>query len=146
MIPITLSEIGYAAGFYDGEGSIITMNNNRNIYVSITQKDQEPLMKLKKRFGGELNQYSGYWYLRLYGVEMRGFILTIFTLLSKRRRDQILKYKDHFNIPKIDACPNGHIYTKTSFRWEISRDRMYRSCKICRKINRRKYVANRKVA
>jgi hypothetical protein len=114
---ISLLDIGYAAGLYEGEGSIQSTSNRLKkiyCYVSMTQKDPEPLVKMQKLFGDEIKVYGGYNYWRLYGIEMREFVLTIFSLLSSRRRNQILQYKEQFTTP--DACPNGHVYENGSYR------------------------------
>lgn len=111
---ISLADIGYAAGFYEGEGSFIKATSGTTSYVSITQKDIEPLLKMQKLFGGTITQYNGYNYWRLFGVECRGFVLTIFTLLSARRRKQILKNVEFFT--ELDTCPNGHVYLEGTYK------------------------------
>jgi len=125
---ISLAEIGFAAGFYEGEGSFIG-TDRKTPYVSITQKDIEPLEKLQKKFGGKIAKYGNYYYWRLMGAEGRGFILTIFTFLSARRRAQILKFKDSFF--NTDKCPSGHIYEEGSFDIIDTGTRSYRRCLQC---------------
>lgn len=59
MDTITKTELAYAAGFFDGEGSIgiaFTKNTNGKRYhrlmISIVQTDPRPLLWIKARFGG----------------------------------------------------------------------------------------------
>ena len=81
-------DLGYAAGFYEGEGSVCSTNDS-SCCVNIAQKDSEPLVKLQELFGGNINLYNGYHYWRLYGDECKAFIVLIFNQLSARRRKQI---------------------------------------------------------
>lgn len=128
---VSLAEIGYVAGFYEGEGSFVANPDGTGQHVSITQKDIEPLQKVSKLFGGKIDKYNGYYYLRFYGVECRSLILTIFTLLSARRRQQILKHKHYFTT--VDSCINGHPYLPGSYDMirQLSRGTVSRKCRLC---------------
>lgn len=142
MIVISLVDIGYAAGFYDGEGSIIKHKEANSCTVSIVQKDPEPLVKLCKQFGGNIKTYNSYNYWRVTGTEARGFILTIFSLLSTRRKHQILECKEWFTTP--DKCPNGHLYTESSYFMEQYGGRNpSRVCIECRKNHEERKQSNR---
>lgn len=133
-----MTNIGWAAGFYEGEGSFIEPG-----YVSITQKDINPLIKIRDIFGGKINLYNGYYYWRLHGLEMRQFILTIFTLLSDRRRKQILKFKNIFT--ETDKCKNGHEYDLNRKILNNRTGEYNRVCLICARANmRRKNERRRK--
>lgn len=128
---ITIKDIAWAAGIYEGEG---TFSGGHN--VRVVQKDSWLIYELHKLFGGTISQYNGYHYWSLSGEKCRGFLLTIFTFLSPRRRDQILKYplffKDENFLPP-QFCPNGHEYTEENTYIEKRHDRKWRICKICRK-------------
>lgn len=134
---ISLSEVGWAAGLYEGECSFIANKDGKGQHVSMTQKDPWPLVKLQTLFGGEVHPYSGYNYWRLYGAECRAFVLTIFTFLSPRRRQQILKHVEFFTIP--DCCPNGHTYKEGSYKIVTVSGRSYKQCLACRVMNRAKH-------
>jgi hypothetical protein len=93
----TIQEIYWASGLYEGEGSV---NGNRGFNVSIGQKNKWVLDKLQSLFGGSIKESkysSGFpsesnkspmYYLGLSGTRARGFIMTIFKLLSPRRQQQ----------------------------------------------------------
>ena len=54
-IPVTEVDCAWLAGFFDGEGCIIGVFSKRKGYhllVSIGQKDERPLLWIKRRFGG----------------------------------------------------------------------------------------------
>ena len=89
-------DIAWAAGFYEGEGSV--QRNNKtpgSPGVQIAQKDPAPLLWLRERFGGSVREYTrnsdgrAYYKWWLSGTRARGFLFTIFSLLSARRRGQI---------------------------------------------------------
>lgn len=90
----SLVEIGWAAGFLEGEG---TFNVNHNALarsasskVSATQKQREPLERLQAFFGGSIAPFKGvYWRWVVYGSRARGVMFTMFSLLSPRRREQV---------------------------------------------------------
>lgn len=95
----TLVDIAWAAGVYEGEGS--TDYHSRATRVTVTQKDGWILHKFRALFGGSVRyegrhtlyrgEYRGNhrWYLR--GSRARGFLLTVFSWLSPRRRLQVRK-------------------------------------------------------
>lgn len=95
-----LVDIGWAAGFYEGEGWFGPNQNGSGHKVAIAQKNIEPLLRIQKLFGGEINRFNiptgvcHRW--RVHGVECRQFLLTIFSLLSARRKAQILDHKRFF--------------------------------------------------
>lgn len=86
-LAVTHDDFVWAAGFYEGEGSA------SNGYVNITQKDTWSLTRLRSLFGGNIsiqgadgmNQWS------VSGARGRGFIQSIYGLLSPRRQEQIRK-------------------------------------------------------
>jgi hypothetical protein len=137
---ISLVDIGWAAGFYEGEGSFVDGR-----YVSVAQKTEEPLIKFQSLFGGSINKWNGVYYLRLSADETRQCLLTIFSLLSRRRKDKILENKEFFL--KQDTCPNGHTYPSGSKEYSNYRTGgTYRSCKICAREKQRRKNAKRRAA
>jgi hypothetical protein len=95
---ITTIDIAWAAGIYEGEGTC----NYRGDTVSIAQKNRWILDKLQSLFGGKVHNYleqnnAHYW--RIHGPHARGFLLTIFTFMSPRRRKQIRTEIDFQRLP-----------------------------------------------
>jgi hypothetical protein len=96
--PTTL-DIAWAAGIWEGEGSVNYVNNGSttpSFRVSVCQKDPEILYKLRSMFGGSIlkprlegGKTIHVWYL--YTSRAHGFMLTLFSFLSTRRRIQIRK-------------------------------------------------------
>ena len=95
VISPTISDLHWAAGYYEGEGSF--SSNKGSGYVCISQNDPWPNEKMQLLFGGTLrfrqvdakrnpHVYS-FWFIT--GPRARGFVMTIYKLLSPRRQMQI---------------------------------------------------------
>lgn len=102
----TLRDIVWTAGFYEGEGSCSKYNRRSpalyGAQAAVGQKNLWPLQWLKARFGGSIGRAhpervmspfgvpydNSNW--QLCGPRARGFLMTIFPLLSPRRQSQIL--------------------------------------------------------
>lgn len=86
----TSNDIRWAAGFFEGEGAV----NYRNRNAQISQKDPWTLEHLRALFGGsiykEKRRESSYVW-NICGPRARGFLQTIYGLLSPRRQEQIRK-------------------------------------------------------
>lgn len=97
----SINEIAWAAGVYEGEGCCLTYKKKQKptyvtLRIQLCQKDRWLLDRLQALFGGTVTIRKGYgphttdlfaW--NLYGPRARGFLLTIFTWMSPRRRQQI---------------------------------------------------------
>jgi len=96
---ISLIDIAWAAGFLEGEGSFII--NKGSGQISGYNTDIEVLDKLRKMFGGRIVSKSQYFstfesrkeYFQWYcsGSRARGIMMTIFSFMSVRRKEQIKK-------------------------------------------------------
>lgn len=98
----TILDIAWAAGIYEGEGTSAAKGGNRcSERVVVNQKDPWLCAHLKELFGG-----STYHYVRsqrgrknlepintwtINGPRAKGFLLTIYSFLSPRRRLQVRK-------------------------------------------------------
>lgn len=91
----TIKDIAWAAGIYEGEGS--TPRNKSGVVAFVTQKDAWLPHRLQELFGGSVAQYESHsslgqspmWRWSACGSRARGFLLTIYPLLSPKRRAQI---------------------------------------------------------
>ena len=92
----TISNLHWAAGFMEGEGSFRQFNKTGNSSgVEATNCDLEPLYKLQQFFGGRIrkkamgprNRQQPYSWAA-YGVRARGIILTLYMLMSEKRKRQ----------------------------------------------------------
>lgn len=93
---LTTRDLEWAAGFLEGEGSFVKTMHSHN--VTAPQRNLEPLLRLQALFGGTINTSWGNgkgklliprWYIS--GTRARGVMMTLYTLLSKKRQDQIIK-------------------------------------------------------
>lgn len=107
------SEIAWAAGFIEGEGTFILRRRKkgfkrRSSYIAAFQVNREPLRRLKEMFGGSIYKYErkskvnynrdgsianckdiSVW--RAYGARARGIAMTLYSFLSKKRQRQARK-------------------------------------------------------
>lgn len=86
-----MRDVYYAAGIYEGEGNC--NKTKTGCTVNVGQKDPEILHFLRDRFGGVVKsrparEFSFHTW-EASGSNARGFLMTIFTLLSRRRKEQI---------------------------------------------------------
>ena len=99
---ISVRDIAWAAGIYEGEGSCSGPTRHcRTHVVALTQKGEWLPRELQSLFGGCVYAYEyaatserparKYHYWKLTGPRARGFLMTIFAFLSPRRRSQITK-------------------------------------------------------
>lgn len=84
-----MQDIYWAAGLFEGEGSIA-----KHAIAFVTQKDAWVLLRVRSLFGGTVGG-PYVWRTRTFyrwfaaGARGRGFLMTIYPLLSPRRRQQI---------------------------------------------------------
>lgn len=90
----TTTELYWAAGFLEGEGWFGIQSNHSHSVVC-TNTDTEPLKRLQAIFGGNIRRSPRKWphndlyYWALYGARARGVMMTLFSLLSARRKHRI---------------------------------------------------------
>ena len=85
-------ECAYAAGFFDGEGSVSICYGSSlpTIRVSVAQNDLEPLERIKKEFGGEIYPaVRGNNHLEWNKAEEVIFFLESILPYSSRRKDKV---------------------------------------------------------
>jgi len=89
--------LGWAAGFYEGEGSAFYSPTARAHRIVIGQVEREPLERMVQYFGGSIyaipahRQSKPSWRWQCYGARARGIMLTLYVLLSTKRQAQIRK-------------------------------------------------------
>lgn len=149
-----MRDLYWAAGFLEGEGSF--MNQRFQVVVSAVQVQREPLERLLSLLGGKIYfcrkknpKHSDYFKWNTQGSRGAGVAMTLFSLLSTKRREQILKALAHWKtVPyNVNAakthCPSGHEYTPgntyTSQRKLTGKNGgvgSYRVCRACRNVAR----------
>jgi hypothetical protein len=88
-------DLGWAAGFYEGEGSCFYSKTARSHRLVINQVEREPLERMIQYFGGHIHSIPARlrsqqsWRWQCYGARARGIALTLYALLSKKRQAQI---------------------------------------------------------
>lgn len=84
----TLTDLAWAAGIIEGEGSFVY--NAGSQVLSVPQKDPWILYRMQELFGGNIRTRSqnGMYSWAIYGTRARGVIYTLFKFLSPRRKAQ----------------------------------------------------------
>lgn len=96
----TVRDLEWAAGFLEGEGSFVAGIGRRNktpiLCLSAAQVNPDPLIRLMSVFGGrtvkrklQKPNHQPCWVWYTYGARARGIALTLYTLLSDKRKAQI---------------------------------------------------------
>jgi|ERR1044071_5069006 hypothetical protein len=95
----TTADIAWAAGFYEGEGTCSYATGSQHAIVN--QVEREPLDRLRKYFGGTIRPVAAHrrskpsWRWTVHGPRARGFLMTLYCLLSVKRQEQVRKVLHH---------------------------------------------------
>lgn len=102
-VPRTMRALGWAAGFYEGEGSVtFAVRSHR---ITVTQVQREPLERMLRLLGGHIYAIKAAetgsehirfmskpsWRWIAYGARARGIMMTLYPMLSPNRRAQVRK-------------------------------------------------------
>ena len=90
----TIRDITWAAGIYEGEGSLAVPPHSPNgVQINVGQKDSWLPYRLRDLFGGSVLERQmndqPFFEWKVSGARARGFLMTIYTFMSPRRQDQI---------------------------------------------------------
>lgn len=138
MKPLATEHIYWAAGFLEGEGSFGFKPKVSAPKVQAVQVQQEPLRRLRQFFGGPaLKRYrrskdethQPIWLWTLNGKSAIGLMMTLYPLMSPRRKRQIravlMTWRARPSAPRYRrACPRGHPYDGMDINGT-------RTCSIC---------------
>lgn len=87
-------DLGWVAGFLEGEGSFLDGGRAR-LRVQATQVEEAPIQRLIALLGGKAwlcrtrHGAQPIWAWTLRGAAAAGLMMTLWVLMSPRRRDQI---------------------------------------------------------
>jgi len=138
-------DLGWVAGFFEGDGHFDYRNGTCRVRVSQVQR--APLDRLKELLGGNIGvtrRYTGrngpvqVWEWSVCGQHAAGLAMTLWTMLSPDRRAQITRGLKRWRVAKVwhgykTHCPKGHAYTSENTYMELRRDGgEARRCRTCR--------------
>lgn len=141
---ISQRDLGWAAGFIEGEGSFDS--HGRNTAVTVSQVQRAPLEELVRVLGGSIalhlkarGHQQALYQWRRGGPGGRGIMMTIFGLMSPRRKQQIQRVLDAWRVRPVDRkyrthCPRGHPYAGANLEWQKKKNpsRRIQGCRMCR--------------
>lgn len=157
--PVTTVEIAWAAGIWEGEGSCWPTGRTRprhgrstTAHASVTQRDPERwvLERFRYLFGGSIHiekaaDPESCFRWRITGARARGFLMTVYALLSPWRRQQVRAalLRSRPRSRRRDVCKRGHALSGANvLRGSYGR----RQCKKCVDLNRHAREARRRQA
>lgn len=89
----TTRDLEWAAGFIEGEGTFHKCGNTCAIQAS--QVNPDPIIRLLALFGGRTQlchrknpKHNSIWRWHAYGARARGITMTLYSLLSDKRKEQ----------------------------------------------------------
>jgi hypothetical protein len=147
--PLSLKHIYWIAAFLEGEGSFLNQSGMTG-RVAATQKHLHPLKRLQGLCGGSVSKPNARgistWFLS--GSRAVGLMMTIFPLMSPRRKAQILgvlqkwKARPPQNVYKTH-CKRGHPLTPENVYYKKPQGR---ECIPCRRFwgSKRRTLSRRK--
>src|SRR5262245_57482296 len=99
---MNFSELHWAAGFLEGEASF---HCGHSIQLSASQVQMWPLEQLQRIFGGTIrgrsNRKINDWQLN--GYQAAAVMMTLWSLMSPRRKEQIVSALAQWKTLKIEA-------------------------------------------
>ena len=144
---ITNTDIGWVAGFLEGEGSF--GYHGRTPRITVGQVQRQPLERLSSLCGGHMYLWTKrlsssswrsqpIWLWALGGQHAAAVMMSIWILMSPNRRAKIQEVLAHWKArpPKngmLHACCNGHEFTPLNSRRSIRANGTFkqRVCRIC---------------
>lgn len=169
-----MQELYWAAGFLEGEGSFMCRErervdvrgrkNKRNHgghpIITCVQVQKQPLERLQKVIGGHIklkparpnSSTQAAWLLSVTGPQAPAWMMTLWTLMSPRRREQIERALIIWKtVPPspflrknvLNRCKDGHELTpENTYLRSIDGERC---CRVCRLEYGRKHDAKRRL-
>lgn len=116
----TVKDIYWAAGVWEGEGSVQSKGRSNTVGVTVSQKDRELCDKMAELFGGNVGKYHNkdnvhrkggdYFVWTVSGARGAGFLMTIYPLLTQRRKVQVKAALDKWkNKPEDISSTEGTV-------------------------------------
>lgn len=146
---LTLARLAWTAGFLEGEGTFRHPRSKATtITVSASQVQREPLDRLQAAFGGSLylkprskrDRGVAIHVWTLTGVQAAGLSMTLYVLMSPRRRAQISDALGRWRLRKPQNrhkthCILGHPFDAANTRWYTNPKSgvRHRWCRACRR-------------
>jgi hypothetical protein len=142
------NDIHWVAGFLEGEGCFSC--SIRSPKIEASQKQIEPLEKLKRIYGRKIKSYRkrniNNW--TIYGTKAIELMMTLFVLMSTNRRNAIRKVISIWRTTSIynrdkKFCKHGHSFSVSNTYFT---SRGHRRCMACRRlVSSKKYYRQKKM-
>jgi len=152
---LDMHELYWAAGFLEGEGSFTPNAKRNSCQISAPQVEREPLLRLQALMGGNLTLRFEHekrkgrrscrwiWRWEMSGKDAAAWMMTLWSLMSAKRRAQIEKaisaWKSvplHATVKVMKRCRKGHDLSGSDgfmARAKDGPDGFRLRCKVCQR-------------
>lgn len=142
-----IGDIKWAAGFLEGEAHF---GSNRNApIIQVQQVQKWPLERLSLLFQGKIyfypsknKKWGDVWRWELCSINSIALMMTIYSLISPLRKEQIKKCIVNWKKQKRNIyspfCPRGHRRTLENSYYSPKTG--IRECRLCKRIHSKKYA------
>lgn len=136
-----LKDIGWIAGFLEGEGCFTKTRTTSCVHAS--QVNPEPVEKLQRLLGGRVHRFKNtcvngqdYYRWSAYASRAVGIMMTIYSLMSLKRRNKIREviqiwqkapWRGEYNRSKT-VCKHGHMFSRENTYFYPDGRRECRTC------------------
>lgn len=140
-------ELAWAAGFYDGEGTIC-FTCSKQLSIIIGQVEKEPLLHFRRAVGagkvaGPYKKKKPQRPMFFYRLQTSKHVIEVMDILwpfmspfrKRQARNAITAYKRRDLKRKPGVCPAGHKHRDMYISPDGGRE-----CALCKKIRRKKYM------
>ena len=125
---ITMCELYWIAGFLEGEGCFFWTKKTFKHYVAANQVQREPLDRLRAILGGSICWSTRIHSWKLCGPMAAGLMMTLYPLLSPRRKAQVAGVLAEWKKRPGRSFPTTHCQQR--HLKEVTR-RGARVCRVC---------------
>ena len=138
---VTYAQLNWVAGFLEGEGSFTCLGNGTVPSVHAQQVQKEPLERLQQLFGGSIYFYpsrkenaSDSWRWAVNGQGAVGIMMTLYSLMSPKRKEQIRKVLATWRAVRgaphrTNRCKRGHALSPdNTYTYKKTGSRACREC------------------
>lgn len=154
---MNIKELYWAAGFIEGEGSF-KFQKPSGLQITAVQVQEQPLLRLQAVLGGTITgphsprdpKHASQYHWQASSVRAAGMMMTLFSLLSPRRKAQVREALAGWKTTAIHNkykvnCKNGHPLNEGKQLHEAN-GKTRRRCTACARVANRKYMRERRMA
>ena len=132
-----LTDIAWLAGLLEGDGYFTLHGGTKGDkcpVIGVAMTDEGPIIKAATILGAKVNRNRTSWIAQIYGAKAIGWMMTLYPLLHKRRRERITSIIKYWRGCAYLRAPKGYRFMATCHPDRVSvgfgsnNNRVCRSC------------------